>query len=153
MNPGRPTTSLENDDAAAAAANVAAMSKGRVLADAALLVLKDEALSALVSENQSLTLEVAETRRRNKEHRRLFKLQTEFISELFRGARRPGNRRQRIGIPVALDNCYFCCHPIPRGEGGICPCGERGYCSRECQKMDWGRHHKVACATRRNGQG
>jgi hypothetical protein len=75
--------------------------------------------------------------------------QSKFIAEILQATGVSSNSRQdRTAVPPRQDNCHFCYHYIPRGKGGMCPCGEVGYCSTSCQAVDWRRHHKAVCATK-----
>jgi hypothetical protein len=74
------------------------------------------------------------------------KSQNEFIGEILQAT--GASRRQRMSVPETLENCNFCYYPGKRGEGGLCPCGGVGYCSVECQTLDWKRHHRKVCGTR-----
>ena len=59
------------------------------------------------------------------------------------------NARQggdRINVPGILEVCNFCYHVVPPGgNGGVCICSTVGYCSVECQRLDWRRHHRRTC--------
>jgi hypothetical protein len=72
--------------------------------------------------------------------------QNAFIGEILQAT--GTSRRQRLSVPEALENCNFCYYPVKRGEGGVCPCGGVGYCSSECQALDWTRHHRRVCGAR-----
>ena len=72
----------------------------------------------------------------------------EYISVLLQRSAHQGE--PRMVVPGEFEVCQFCYHPIEdsgRGTrtGGVCPCQEVGYCSQECQKLDWSRHHKQVC--------
>ena len=45
--------------------------------------------------------------------------------------------------------CAFCFDFLVVGTGWFrCNCQEYAYCSRECQNIHWGRHHKYTCPAR-----
>jgi hypothetical protein len=72
--------------------------------------------------------------------------QDSFIGEILQAT--GTSRQHRLTVPETLDNCHFCYYPVKRGEGGVCPCGGVGYCSAECQALDWRRHHRRVCGTK-----
>ena len=71
-----------------------------------------------------------------------------FIGEILQATGQ--TRSDRLAVPVSQGNCNFCYHAVPRRRGGLCPCGAVGYCSRDCQVLDWTRHHRRVCAARKN---
>lgn len=64
--------------------------------------------------------------------------QTLFIEELL--TENVGNLKTTS--PVGVCNL---CYKVDIHGNGVCPCGLAHYCSEECQKIDWKRHHKSIC--------
>ena len=108
-------------------------------------VLGDYALCDLMEKNQSLV----ET---NRALRRHIRQQNNMVAEVLQVT--ANTTGHRVDVPPEFDNCQFCYYPTPRGSGGgICPCGAVGYCSTECHRLDWTRHHRTVCAWRRGQAG
>jgi hypothetical protein len=71
-----------------------------------------------------------------------------FIGEILQATGQ--TRNSRLSVPATQGNCNFCYHAVPGRRGGMCPCGAVGYCSKECQALDWTRHHRRVCVAREN---
>ena len=55
----------------------------------------------------------------------------------------------RPDIKASHRVCAFCFDFLVLGAHNIfCNCREHVYCSRDCQKLHWGRHHKYTCPAR-----
>ena len=55
--------------------------------------------------------------------------------------------RVRGRLTPQLEICYLCFQPAHDREmrGGVCPCQQIAYCSRECRDLDWRRRHRFEC--------
>ena len=121
----------------------------QVLGDEVLLrkydeVARVEETSARRADNAEAAARrrVAKEKDRSAAYRDHIRLQDRFISGLLMD-----NAFRRVTDPN-IEVCSFCCHDTPDGAGGHCPCREVFYCSRECQTLDWKRHHRQVCPRR-----
>ena len=108
-----------------------------------LRVLRDqELLEAQASYEQAVS--------RVQEQREHIQEQSEYISSLLQVIATPV--RERLHVPVRFEVCQFCYCTRTSPNGRVCPCGEVGYCSQECQALDWTRAHKYLCRWYLNGE-
>ena len=88
---------------------------------------------------------VDDLRREVKDLRSRLQHHVDFLEEIMESRR--NCVEPRIDMATPYPHCHFCYALVqPSSDfGGVCPCGDVGYCSEECQKLDWKRTHKNEC--------
>ena len=92
---------------------------------------------------------IDDLRREVKDLRSRLQHHVDFLEEIMESRR--ACVLQRIDMATPFPHCHFCHSLAPESSnfGGVCPCGSVGYCSKECQQLDWKRGHKNECASSR----